>query len=198
MQEETIIITTGKKSSCLKETKFGGDPKSDCISVHIGYPETVTEFEGHPHLYTESEVKAERLAGQYEAWALAQKILNLPCNGGYTAHELTEIFCGDGLARHAFDIIKGQSYSEAAGKINAWEEKQAETFHVGDVVKLHWHGVDDVLAVVTWTKPDSVLLGVVIEDGNVDDVCKDHCIKIGKLTEGAELLAKLKKMKEEN
>lgn len=196
MQKETIIITTGERSSCLRENKFGGDPKSDCVSVHVGRPESVTVFEGHPHLYTESEVKAERLAGQYEAWELAQKILELPCKGGYTPEELIEIFGTDAVP-FIHDLIRWYTFQEAADKVHEWEEKKAKEFHPGDVVKLHWGGEDNRLAVVTWTKPGSELLGIVLDDGNVGDIVKNQCVKIDKRVDAAGLLANLKKMKEE-
>lgn len=196
MQKETIIITTGERSSCLRENKFGGDPKSDCVSVHVGRPESVTVFEGHPHLYTESEVKAERLAGQYEAWELAQKILELPSKGGYTPEEINEIF-GDDYGPFLHDLIRAHSYQEVATHVQKWEEKQAKTFRIGDVVKLHWGGEDNRLAVVTWTKPGSELLSIMLDDGNVGDIVKSQCVKIDKRVDSAGLLANLKKMKEE-
>lgn len=194
MEKETIIIQAGKKSSCLKETKFCGNPKTDCISVHVGNPETVTVLEGHPKLYRESDMKAERLAGQYEAWTLAQKILNQPCNGGYTAHELTEIFCTDGKARHAFDIIRGQSYSEAADKVNEWEEKQAKEFHPGDVVTLTWGSKEKTTAVVTFVMP--ILLTILLPDGNTDTVKKSRCTKTGKTLNIPSMLCDLNEMEE--
>jgi hypothetical protein len=192
MRKETIIITTGERSSCLKENKFGGDPKSDCVSVHVGRPESVTVFEGHPHLYTESEVKAERLAGQYEAWELARKIVISEKDGGYDISELRDIF-GYGPAL----TLRNNTFQEAADKVQKWEEEKDKRFNIGDVVKLHWGGEDNRLAVVTWTKPDSILLSVMLDDGNVGDIVKNQCIKIDKRVDAAGLLANLKKMKEE-
>lgn len=199
MEQETIIIQTGKHSSCLKETKFCGDPKTDCVSVHVSHPETVTVFEGHPKLYTESDMKAERLAGQDEGWALAQKILELPGLGGYSVDELREIF-EDSCYYSITELIRGHSFYEVMTKIQKWEEKkadQARTFHVGDVVKLRYDGEDDRLGVVTWTKPGSELLSILLDDGNVNEIFKNECVKIGKLVDAAGLLDKIKEEKEE-
>ena len=88
------------------------------------------------------------------------------------------------------DCFEANSYRKAADKVQKWEE-QAKTFRVGDVVKLHWGGEDNRLAVVTWTKPGSELLGIVLDDGNVGDIVKSQCTKTGKTLNVASLLVEL-------
>ena len=190
MEPETIVIITGEHSSCLKETKFGGDPITECVSVHVGHPESVYVMNGRRTLYTESDMKAERQEGQNEAWELARKIITAPIKGGYTHADLKDIFGTDFETDYVSSCFEANSYRKAADKIQKWEEEQAKIFHVGDVIKLHWGG-DDHLAVVTWTKPDSVLLSIVLDDGNVGDVVKKQCTKTGKTLNVASLLVEL-------
>ena len=71
-----------------------------------------------------------RLAGQNEAWELAQKIACMPINGGFTQIEFEEIFdCG-----YITDIFEKYTYSEASSKVAEWE-KAKEEIKVGDIVR---------------------------------------------------------------
>lgn len=67
--------------------------------------------------------------GAENAWELAQRIAKEPSCGGFTAEELIDIFgyvsCEYAIRRH--------SYSEAAAKVEAWENGKSE-LRVGDVV----------------------------------------------------------------
>jgi hypothetical protein len=141
-------------------------------------------------------MKAERQAGQDEAWELARKIITAPIKGGYTHADLEDIFGTDFRTDYVGGCFEANSYREAAGKVQKWEEKKAKTFHVGDVVKLHWGGEDNRLAVVTWTKPGSEQLGIVLDDGNVCDIVKSRCSKTGKTLNVASLLCELNEEEE--
>lgn len=192
MERKTYIVTMDEKSSCVGVMPAFGNSRYD--KVTITKPVSVTALDGYPKLYTSEVLDKERQAGeqagQNEAWELAQKILELPSKGGYTPEELVEIF-GDGYGPFLHDLIRAHSYQEVATHVHKWEEETAKRFHVGDVVKLHWGGEDNRLAVVTWTKPGSELLGIVLDDGNVGDIVKNQCSKTGKTLNVASLLVEL-------
>lgn len=181
MEKETIIITTGEHSSCLKENKFGGSPERDCVSIHITHPESVCVMDGHRKLYTESDLNAERLAGQYEAWELARKIACSTADGGYSIEELNDIYD----LSWSGDILAQYGYCEAADMAQKWEEK----IRVGDVVRLRYGGKDDQLAVVTYVMPD--LLTILLASGNTSTVDKGRCTKLGKKLNIESLLVEL-------
>lgn len=138
---------------------------------------------------TQEDLTKAQEKGQNEAWELARKIAAHPDDGGYSMRELHRIFNSFGTVSGVFN---DNTYNEAAQKIKAWEEeKKAKEFHPGDVVKLHWGGEDNRLAVVTWTKPGSELLGIVLDDGNVGDIVKSQCSKTGKTLNVVSLLCEL-------
>ena len=62
-----------------------------------------------------------RAAGAEKAWKLAQKIALFEADGGYSDDELNEIFDSPYLS-DIFSI----TYSEAAAKVEAWEQKKEE------------------------------------------------------------------------
>jgi hypothetical protein len=193
MERKTYIVTVDEKSSCVGVMPAFGNSRYD--KVTITKPVSVTALDGYPKLYTSEVPDKERQEGQNEAWELAQKILELPSKGGYTPKEINEIF-GDGYGPFLHDLIRAHSYQEVATHVQKWEEKQAKTFRVGDVAKLHWGGEDNRLAVVTWTKPGSEQLGIVLDDGNVCDIVKSRCSKTGKTLNVASLLCELNEEEE--
>lgn len=140
---------------------------------------------------TREDLTKAQEKGQNEAWELAQKILELPSKGGYTPEELIDIFGSDVVPYYDHDLIRRYTFHDVVTKIHEWEEKKAKEFHPGDVVKLHWGGEDNRLAVVTWTKPGSELLGIVLDDGNVGDIVKSQCSKTGKTLNVVSLLCEL-------
>ena len=73
--------------------------------------------------------------GAEDAWGLAQRIMEEPCNGGLTAENMHSIF-GHFSCEYA---IRRHSYAEAAAKVEAWEKEKSE-IRVGDVVKLICNG----------------------------------------------------------
>lgn len=113
------------------------------------------------------------------AWELAREVYRMRYD---TTDQLRAMY-GANDATHVF----GKPYEEVVKNREHW----AKTFHVGDVVKLHWGGEDNRLAVVTWTKPGSELLGIVLDDGNVGDIVKNQCSKTGKTLNVASLLVEL-------
>lgn len=74
-------------------------------------------------------LNAGRLAGQNEAWELAQKIFRGAHNNGYSPKELAQIF-GCEVSK---PCIVENTYPEAAAKVAEWE-KGKEAIKVGDVV----------------------------------------------------------------
>jgi hypothetical protein len=160
---------------------------------------SVTFLRDGAKLYTEKEFNKAcehiRKTGQNEAWELAQKILELPSKGGYTPEELIDIFGSDAVP-YVHDLIRRYTFHDVVTKIHEREEEKAKEFRVGDVVKLHWGGEDNRLAVVTWTKPGSELLGIVLDDGNVGDIVKSQCSKTGKTLNVASLLCELNEEEE--
>ena len=74
-------------------------------------------------------LNAGRLAGQNEAWELAQKIFRGAHNNGYSPKELAQIF-GCEVSK---PCIVENTYPEAAAKVAEWE-KAKEEIKVGDVV----------------------------------------------------------------
>ena len=70
------------------------------------------------------DIESVRDAGQEEAWELARKI----AYDGYRNNELKEIF-----GSVCLDDIFNLTYSEAAAKVSAWEQKKEEVC-VGDVL----------------------------------------------------------------
>jgi hypothetical protein len=170
MEPETIVIITGEHSSCLKETKFGGDPITECVSVHVGHPESVYVMNGRRTLYTESDMKAERQAGQNEAWDLARKIVSSPNNGGYTCPELKDIF-GTGLVGNCF---RDNTYQEAADKERKW--KETANIRVGDVLV----STGNLKALVTYIGDDYMCL--LFSDGSCGQIVKDDIKEFYKKT----------------
>jgi hypothetical protein len=193
MERKTYIVTVDEKSSCVGVMPAFGNSRYD--KVTITKPVSVTALDGYPKLYTPEVPDKERQAGQNEAWELAQKILELPSKGGYTPEELVELFGTDAVP-FVHDLIRRYTFHEVVAKIQKWKEKKAKEFHPGDVVKLHWGGEDNRLAVVTWTKPGSELLGIVLDDGNVGDIVKSQCSKTGKTLNVASLLCELNEEEE--
>jgi hypothetical protein len=197
MERKTYIVTVDEKSSCVGVMPAFGNSRYD--KVTITKPVSVTALDGYPKLYTSEVLDKERQAGeqagQNEAWELAQKILELPSKGGYTPEELIDIFGSDAVP-YAHDLIRRYTFHDVVTKIHEREEKKAKEFHPGDVVKLHWGGEDNRLAVVTWTKPGSELLGIVLDDGNVGDIVKSQCSKTGKTLNVASLLCELNEEEE--
>lgn len=65
------------------------------------------------------DIESTRAAGQQEAWELAQKIFNNEDLGGYSIHELNEIF-DTSVIREIINL----TYSEAAAKVEVCEKKK--------------------------------------------------------------------------
>ena len=187
MEKKTLIVTVDEKSSYV-----GVMPalSSRYDTITITKPVSVTPLDGYPTLYRPEALEEARQDGQNEAWELARKIITAPIKGGYTHADLKDIFGLDFETDYVSGCFEANSYRKAADKVQKWEE-QAKTFRVGDVVKLHWGGEDNRLAVVTWTKPGSELLGIVLDDGNVGDIVKSQCTKTGKTLNVASLLVEL-------
>ena len=70
-----------------------------------------------------------RIAGQNEAWELAQKVYLLPESGGYHNNELIEIF--DTASKG--EILR-YTYAEAAAKVEEWENAK-EIIKRGDIIR---------------------------------------------------------------
>lgn len=195
MVRKTYIVTVDEKSSFTGVMPMPAYGSSRYDKVTITRPVSVAALDGNPKLYTSEVLDKERQAGeqagQNEAWDLARKIVTAPIKGGYTHADLEDIFGTDFNTDYVSGCFEANSYRKAADKVQKWEERKAKTFHVGDVVKLHWGGEDNRLAVVTWTKPGSELLGIVLDDGNVGDIVKNQCSKTGKTLNVASLLVEL-------
>ena len=97
-----------------------------------------------------------RIAGQNEAWELAQKVYFLPEFGGYDSNELIEIF---GTA--SMGEILRYTYTEAAVKVAEWE-KTKEEIKVGDVLEYIYDS--NVKCVATNLYPNNMAY-LVFEDG---------------------------------
>lgn len=171
MEKETIVITTGERSSCLKETKFSNKTPLEYVSIHIGHPESVCIMDGHRMLYTESDLKAERQAGQNEAWELARKIVSSPENGGYSCLVLKDIF-GSGSVSNCF---RSNTYQEAIDTIKKWEE--TANISVGDVLV----STGNLKALVTYIGDDYMCL--LYSDGSCGQVLKEDIKEFYKKTD---------------
>lgn len=75
------------------------------------------------------DIESARLAGQNEAWKLAQKVYLLPESGGYGSNELIKIFGTSSIG----EILR-YTYTEAAAKVKEWE-KAKEEIKRGDIIR---------------------------------------------------------------
>ena len=98
-------------------------------------------------------LNAGRLAGQNEAWELAQKIFRGAHNNGYSPKELAQIF-GCEVSK---PCIVENTYPEAAAKVAEWE-KAKEEICVGDVVRFKEN--NSIEFCVTQIDCDGYLYGV--------------------------------------
>ena len=98
-------------------------------------------------------LNAGRLAGQNEAWELAQKIFRGAHNNGYSPKELAQMF-GCEVSK---PCIVENTYPEAAAKVAEWE-KAKEEICVGDVVRFKEN--NSVEFCVTQIDCDGYLYGV--------------------------------------
>ncbi|HBI2170500.1 TPA: hypothetical protein KZI03_000571 [Listeria monocytogenes] len=98
-------------------------------------------------------LNAGRLAGQDEAWKLAQKIFRGAHDNGYSPKELMQIF-GCEISK---PCLVENTYSEAVAKVAEWE-KAKEKICVGDVVR--FKNNNRVEFCVTEILDDSFLYGI--------------------------------------
>lgn len=127
MDKKTFVITTDQNSdydACMSPILCKYD------YIQFRNPESVIVMNGHEKLYDEDALDRARRAGEDAAWNLARKIVCSPTNDGYSVATLNDIF-GSFLAG---DCLRNYTCREAANKINEWEEKQAKTLHIGDVL----------------------------------------------------------------
>ena len=112
-----------------------------------------------------------RIAGQNEAWELAQKIYLLPESEGYNSNELIEIF---GTA--AIGEILRYTYAEAAAKVAEWENAKEE-IKDGDVLE----GIYDnnLKCVVTNLYTDNIAY-LIFDDGTAGFHELDNFKKTGR------------------
>lgn len=117
-------------------------------------------------------LNAGRLAGQNEAWELAQKIFRGAHNNGYSPKELAQIF-GCEVSK---PCILENTYPEAAAKVAEWE-KAKEKIKVGDVLE----GIYDneVKCIVTNLCPDNMAY-LVFDDGTAGVYELDNLKKTGR------------------
>ena len=117
-------------------------------------------------------LNAGRLAGQNEAWELAQKIFRGAHNNGYSPKELAQIF-GCEVSK---PCIVENTYPEAAAKVAQWE-KAKEKNKVGDVLE----GIYDneVKCIVTNLCPDNMAY-LVFDDGTAGVYELDNLKKTGR------------------
>ena len=114
-----------------------------------------------------------RLAGQNEAWELANKITCQPINGGFKQSEFEEIFGYDYIS----DIFEKYSYVEAAAKVEVWE-KAKEKICMGDVVR--FKGNNSVEFCVTDTLDNSFLYGINAKGGIYSNISIKFVEKTGR------------------
>jgi hypothetical protein len=186
MEKKTFIITTGQNSeyvACQSPIFHKFD------DIQVKSPESVAILDGHVKLYDEEALDKARHAGVDAAWNLARKIICSPANGGYSVSELHDIF-GSCLAS---DCIRNYSCREVAEKINEWEEKKANTIHVGDVLL----SPANTKALVTCIIPGYIYL--VYSDGSCNRVPLENINELYKKTgQSFDPSALLDKLKEEN
>ena len=123
-----------------------------------------------------------RIAGQNEAWELAQKVYLLPESGGYNSNELIEIF---GTASTG-EILR-YTYAEAAAKVAEWERKKEEIC-VGDIVNIR---NANICGVVTYKGTTDNTMDVMTPTEGTIFVEKKDCTKTGRHIDIASMLAQI-------
>ena len=118
-------------------------------------------------------LNAGRLAGQNEAWELAQKIFRGAHNNGYSPKELIQIF-GCEISK---PCLIENTYTEAAAKVEEWE-KAKEEICIGDVVRFKEN--NSVEFCVTDILDDSFLYGINAEGGIYSDINIEFVEKTGR------------------
>lgn len=150
MEKETFIITTGEHSSCLKENKSVNGASSECVSVYIGKPESVTVLDGHPRLYTEEEFKVSCEVAQDKAWSIAWYIINSP--------EFGTDFISFGGWKSQSDVFNS-SYEHVRDTVNKWFDRVRRF----DIVTIHFD--DDVQEEAVVMRVDGVMLDLLCKGG---------------------------------
>lgn len=124
-------------------------------------------------LEDDGEPSQDRLAGQNEAWELAQKIVKSECEGGLSDKEQTAIFGSVSCWRP----IANNTYAEAAEKVRAWEESKEPK--IGDE---YFSKLSESKFIVT--KVDASAVYVIWTDGSTGaitfDVFGKHYVKTGR------------------
>lgn len=149
MKKETFIIKTGEHSSCLKENKDIKGLPSECVSVYIGKPESVTVLDGHPRLYTEEEFNASCEVAQ-KAWSLAWYIVNSP--------EFGTDFIIFGGWKCQSDVFNS-SYEHVRDTVNKWFNR----VRLFDIVTVTFD--DGVYEEAVVTRVDGVYLDLLCKGG---------------------------------
>ena len=118
------------------------------------------------------DIESARITGQNEAWELARKITCQPINGGFNRSEFEEMF-GDS---YISDIFKKYTYTEAATKVEEWENKKEE-IKDGDVLE----GIYDnnLKCIVTNLYTDNIAY-LVFDDGTAGFHELDNFKKTGR------------------
>lgn len=80
-----------------------------------------TETLDHMSQLVQCVEQYSRTKGQEEAWELIQRIKLHPEYGGIPTADLKKIFGSS----YTSDIVLGNTYQEAAAKVEAWEQKKA-------------------------------------------------------------------------
>ena len=185
MEKKTLIVTVDEKSSYVGVMPALG---SRYDTITITKPVSVTPLDGYPTLYKPEALEEARQDGQNEAWELARKIITAPIKGGYTHADLKDIFGLD----YVSGCFEANSYREAVDKVQQWEEKKANTIHVGDVLL----SPANTKALVTCIMPGYIYL--VYSDGSCNRVPLENINELYKKTgQSFDPSALLDKLKEE-
>lgn len=121
------------------------DPDYICVERALLW---LSEDDGSP--------SPDRIAGQNEAWELAQRIAKDECSGGLSTKEREEIFKSVSCRYPIID----NTYAEAAEKVRAWEE--SKNLKIGVVVK---NKEDGCIGVITGLDYDCSLYSVITDKG---------------------------------
>lgn len=127
MDNRTYVVTMGDEGYACKNFDVSTSEET-IFDIRFIKPLTVTEFEGHPKLYTEKDLAKARGEGQAEAWELAKKIVLPLSYGGYSSCEMEAIF-------GTCEIIKTFDYCPSYADAQAHVEAYARSFRIGDVIE---------------------------------------------------------------